>query len=877
MKTNDIRKLWLDFFAEKGHYIEPSHSLIPFDDDSLLFINSGVSTLKKYFDGSEKPNSPKLANAQKSLRTNDIENVGVTSRHHTLFEMLGNFSIGDYFKEEAIDLAYELLTSEKWFNIDVNKLYFTVHPDDNVAYQKWLNLGIAKEKIVKLEENFWEIGEGPGGPNTEIFYDRGEEYDTRDVIKLLAEDLENDRIIEIWNIVFSQYNCMPGKLERSHYSELPQKNIDTGMGLERMACIMQDVPTNFETDNFIVIINALQKLTDVKYADNQKPFRIIADHIRALVFATSDGALPASEGRGYVLRRLLRRAVKFAYLELGITKPFLEQLINIVIDINIDFYPYLKENEQYVKKVINKEEKKFLETIAEGIELCFKIIEEEGKITGDNAFKLYDTYGFPIEITEEIAIDNKVSIDLERFTKCMEEQKTRARENAKGGAGMNMQSELLQNLDAESKFIGYERLAILATINCIIEDDNLVTKSSSNVVNVILDQTPFYAESGGQISDKGYIGNNKVIEVSKLANGQHIHTIEITTPITVGEKILAQVNSEFRANITKNHSVTHLLHLALRNELGNTVTQQGSYQDDRKTRFDYSTLEALSEEQLLTIQNEVNDNIQNNYEVEIKEMPIDEAKSKGAVALFGEKYGDIVRVVEMGPSIELCGGTHVKNTSEIKHFYISHESGIGSGTRRIEAITGEQVKVHEIQLIDEIEKMIRALSTKVNSGEVIKTKNVEELIAKLPRLSQVTKNNYDIFFQAIEQLNLKSDSNKKALAAKNEQQGASLKKQIVNSATLTGDVSKIDYTIKDSEVTINDLRSLSDQLINENENLLLVLRLVNGNKLSVIVKCSKNITNTYKANEIIKQILSQYGGKGGGNAEMAQGGATLNG
>ncbi|WOO87242.1 alanine--tRNA ligase [Mollicutes bacterium LVI A0039] len=873
MKTNEIRKMYLDFFIEKGHYMEPSQSLIPVDDDSLLFINSGVATLKKYFDGSQKPKSNRIVNSQKSLRTNDIENVGVTSRHHTLFEMLGNFSIGDYFKEEAIELGFELLTSKKWFNLPLDRLYFTVHPNDEVAYKKWVSLGVKPKQIVKLEENFWEIGQGPGGPNTEIFYDRGKKYDKRNVIELLEKDLENDRIIEIWNIVFSQYNCMPGERDKADYDELPQKNIDTGMGLERMACILQDVPTNFETDNFMVIISKIESLTSVKYKDNKKPFRIIADHIRALVFAISDGILPANEGRGYVIRRILRRAVKAAYLELEIKEPFLEYLVDIVIDVNREFYPELNANAEMIKKVINKEELKFLDTIEEGMHMCESMIAKDGLITGENAFKLYDTFGFPIEITMEIAEDKAASVDVDGFAKHMEAQKERARSHTKNAAGMHMQSEVLQNIEVASSFVGYDRHAILSKVEVIIEDENIVEKTSAKVVNIILDKTPFYAESGGQVSDRGYIGNNRVIAVAKLQNGQHLHTVEITTPIKLGDKLMAQVDVEYRNDITKNHSVTHLLHLALRNELGNTVTQQGSLQDASKTRFDYSTLEPLTEEQLIAIQNAVNSNIEANHDVVIQEMGIAEAKELGAVALFGEKYGDVVRVVQMGPAVELCGGTHVKNTSDIERFYIQSETGIGSGIRRIEALTSTNVKKFEKQLITEIETQIKDLSVKLNAGEVVKLKNVSELVTKLPRLHLATGTDYEVFNMAIEKLEQKSESNKKALQAKANQQGASLKNAIISSLTEEAGIAKIDYTIK--EANPNEIRNLSDDIINETENLLLILRVINGDKVQVIVRSSQSICQEYPANQIINDVLGEYGGRGGGNPQMAQGGASL--
>ncbi|MGL5021152.1 MAG: alanine--tRNA ligase, partial [Mycoplasmatales bacterium] len=405
LSTNEIRQIWIDFFYEKGHHIEPSKSLVPVNDNSLLFINSGVATLKKYFDGSELPPKNRIANAQKSIRTNDIENVGVTSRHHTLFEMLGNFSIGDYFKEESIEWGYEILTNPKWFGFDPKRLYYTIHSNDDFAYECWVNLGVDPKKIIRLEENFWEIGPGPGGPNTEIFYDRGEKYDDRDPVLLIQEDLENNRVIEIWNIVFSQYNCNPGVVPICEYPELPQKNIDTGMGLERMACVIQDVETNFETDNFMVIINALVAKTSIKYSDKKMAYRVISDHIRALTFAIADGALPSNEGRGYVLRRILRRAIRFGYHDLGLTTPFLYDLVDAVNQVSSDFYPYLLETTDFVKKVIMGEEEKFFNTITDGISLLEKEINviTNNKLEGSVAFKLYDTYGFPIELTVEIA------------------------------------------------------------------------------------------------------------------------------------------------------------------------------------------------------------------------------------------------------------------------------------------------------------------------------------------------------------------------------------------------------------------------------------------------------------------------------------------
>lgn len=873
MKTNEIRQMWIDFFLEKEHYLEPARSLVPVDDDSLLFINSGVATLKKYFDGTQKPMSPRLVNAQRSLRTNDIENVGITSRHHTLFEMLGNFSIGDYFKEEAIEIGFELITSEKWFAMPLDKLYFTVHPNDTVAYDKWVSLGIDPSHIVKLTENFWEIGEGPGGPNTEIFYDRGSAYDQRDVITLLTDDLENDRIIEIWNIVFSEYNCMPGVKPQSEYEELPQQNIDTGMGLERMACILQDVPTNFETDNFIVIIEEIEKLTAESYANNKKPFRIISDHIRALVFAISDGIVPANDGRGYVLRRILRRAVKSAYIELGIKEPFLQQLVDVVIEINKDFYPELETSSDRIKEVITNEEIKFLDTIDEGMKLCNQIIADRHQISGDDAFMLYDTYGFPVEITEEIGVENNVTVDIEGFHQAMEKQKQRARASVKSHGGMSIQNELLQNIEDASEFVGYSRLAVLANISKIIDNNVFVDNANSGQVGIILDKSPFYAESGGQVSDGGFIGNNHVVAVNKLPGGQHLHIVDIVNPIAVNDQLLAQVDVEKRKKITANHSATHLLHLALRNLLGDVVTQQGSFQDELKTRFDYSTARALEESELENIQAEVNKRIRAGVVLDIREMPIDEARNLGAVALFGEKYGDVVRVVQMGDSIELCGGTHVTNTREINGFYIVSETGIGSGIRRIEAVTAGNLQIFENELINDIKSQVVNFTNKLTTGEVIKMKNLHSLASKLPRLSQATGRDYKILFDALDALEKKNEENKLKVQAETVDQGHDLKAEILYSKVEEDGVNF--FTFQGENINFADLRNISDQIINEYENTNLIFKVINNGKIQVLVRSSKTISEKYPANQIINQILGEYGGKGGGNPEMAQGGASL--
>ena len=633
------------------------------DDNSLLFINSGVATLKKYFDGSEVPPKNRITNAQKSIRTNDIENVGLTSRHHTLFEMLGNFSIGDYFKEDAIIMMLEILFDSKWFDNDIEKCYFTIHPQDNEALSILLDNGIKLEKIVKLEANFWEIGEGPGGPNCEIFFDRGESYDSRNPYMLIEEDLENDRVIEIWNIVFSQYNCQPGIVPINEYKELPQKNIDTGMGLERMACILQGVETNYETDNFMVIIKNIEKITGKKYENNKMSFRVIADHIRALTFAIADGVIPSNEGRGYVIRRILRRAMKYGYQNLELKEPFLYKLVDIVVDVSNEYYTYLNDEKDFVKRVIKIEEEKFLKTLSLGIDLLKDEIDklEGNMLEGQVAFKLYDTFGFPIELTTELVSEYEKQVDFEGFKASLEEQRIRGRNAIKEIGDMGQQNMFLLKLNTISTFVGYENTEINTVINLITDLNQEIEELSSGVTYVILNENPFYAESGGQVSDFGTINDNEVINLKKLPNGQTIIGLKVINPIKKGQTVVAKVDTNRRNAITKNHSATHLLHLALQKVLGKNAKQAGSLQDDEKTRFDFSNLEPVTKEQIKEIQNIVNEEIKKESNIIIEETDIDSAMKKGAMSLFGEKYGEIVRVVTMGDSVELCGGTDRKS------------------------------------------------------------------------------------------------------------------------------------------------------------------------------------------------------------------------
>lgn len=697
MTAKEIRETWLSFFESKKHTIEASASLVPQNDPTLLWINAGVAPLKKYFDGSEKPQNPRITNVQKCIRTNDIDNVGKTARHHTFFEMLGNFSIGDYFKEEAIAFGYELLTDPKWFGFPKDKLYMTYYPDDIDAKNRWIELGVDPSHLIPRSDNFWEIGAGPCGPDTEIYFDRGETYDKRGKI-LIEEDIENERYIEIWNIVFSQFNSKPG-LSRDNYPELPSKNIDTGAGLERFACVIQGTKTNFETDLFFPVIKHVSLLSNIAY-DGQMAFKVIADHIKALTFAISDGAILSNEGRGYVLRRLLRRAVKYGR-QLGLMKPFLFELVDDVVLMMGDFYPNLFETKDIVKKLVLKEEQKFLETITEGEKHLLEAIEKEGStISGTTAFKLYDTYGFPIELTREYAHEQDVNVDIKAFEHELELQKERSRSARQNTASMKAQEEVYLNFTEPSVFIGYETLQTEAKVIKVFDE------------GIVLDQTPFYATSGGQVADKGYINGLSVYDVVKLPHGQFLHKVE--GDYQVGDDVLAVVDQKERSKTIKNHSAAHLFHQAIKDIFGKHANQQGSQVSPKSWRFDFNHYETESDEHIIEVEKLVKHYIVNKpLAVNIKKMSLDEAKKIGAMALFGEKYGDIVRVVDMGWSIELCGGTHVNNTKEIVDFAICSYESIGSGIYRMEGVTGSDVKAQMTSYLSALEHEISLISDKI--------------------------------------------------------------------------------------------------------------------------------------------------------------------
>ena len=692
LTSKEIRQMWLSYFESLDHKIIESASLIPKGDKTLLWINAGVAPLKKYFDGSEMPPNKRMVNIQKCIRTNDIENVGLTARHHTFFEMLGNFSVGDYFKKEAIKYGYDLMFSKDYFNFPKDKIYITYYPTDHVAKETWLKLGIKESHLIPSEDAFWEIGEGPSGPCTELHFDRGEAFDSRGV-ELLINDIENDRFVELWNIVFSQYNAKQG-VNREDYKELPNKNIDTGAGLERFASIFQNAQTNFETDLFLPIIKEIEVISKIKY-EGQMAFKVISDHIKTLVMAISDGAVLSNEGRGYVLRRLLRRALKHGR-NLGIERPFLTDLIPAVNDIMGAFYPNIIKNNHFITKIILSEEHKFLETLHTGEQLIERIVKEKKTISKEDSFMLFDTYGFPIELQEEYASEHQITIDKDGFYELLEQQKIRSRQSRQTEQSMQTQEKAYLDFKESSQFI-YDKLTLTSEVIGIFKE-GIVTK-----------ETPFYANMGGQVSDQGYINGYAVKDVIKLPNNQHLHIVDAS--FDLGELVTLEVDETNRQAIMKNHTATHLLHQALKDVLGTHVNQQGSLVRPDLLRFDFNHYESLSDQDILNIESIVKDHIEKAIDVKIKFMPYKEAIKQNAVALFGEKYGEEVRVVFISDySIELCGGTHVINTKDIDAFLISSVSSIGSGIYRVEAFSGlnyiEDLKQRNASNFEELNLLI---------------------------------------------------------------------------------------------------------------------------------------------------------------------------
>jgi len=873
LKGYEIRQLWLDFWKSKGHDVVPSASLIPHNDPTLLWINAGVAPLKKYFDGREIPTNRRLTNAQKSIRTNDIENVGKTARHHTFFEMLGNFSIGDYFRDEVLPWAYELLTSKEWFDLDPDKLYITYYPGDKKTYELWQKCGIKEDHLIPVEGNFWEIGEGPCGPDTEIFFDRGLKYDPENIGPIMIkEDLENDRYIEIWNIVFSQFNSKPG-IPRSEYQELPSRNIDTGCGLERVACVMQEVETNYDTDLFMGIINKTEELTNTKY-NGEMAFKVIADHVRSTVFALSDGATFSNEGRGYVLRRILRRAVRYAK-KLGVKEPLLYKLVPACIDTMKVFYPYLLEKEEIVTKQIKLEEEKFLSTLESGEKRLLDYIKSNSDskvITGDVAFLLYDTFGFPFELTLELAEENNFTVDEEGFKEQLKLQKERARKARVTDQSMNVQNEEMMKFKDEVEFIGYNQLESNSKIIALFSAGNRVLEASGKVI-AVLDKTPFYGIMGGQIGDKGEILLNgesfDVDDTIKLPNGQNACVISMNESIIkVNDEVKCIVDKERRSDIEKNHSATHLLNEALRQVIGSHVSQQGSNVSDECLRFDFNNFTLLTSEEILAVEKIVKEQINKELVVKTLEMELDEAKKLGVQAVFGEKYGKIVRVVDMDFSKELCGGTHVKNTKDVKEFVILNVESKGSGIFRVTAATGNKAEEATKLELESTLKEINMLVNKAKELELLSkqnnfefTFNQKELPILLPTYQTILE--YKAYLE-----NLKEEV-KNLDKAYNKQLKEKNTVSIDDFLNNVLEINKINVIIQKVEsIEVSAAKDLADRLSDKLGDSVIVLAIV-SEKIVFVVKSKAKAVN---AGAIAKLAAVITGGNGGGRPDFAQAG-----
>lgn len=872
---NEIINMYLNFFAERGHTILESASLIPVDDPSILWINAGVTPLKKYFDGTVVPSNRRLTSVQKCIRTGDIESVGKTARHHTFFQMLGNFSIGDYFRNEALTWAYELLTSPKYFDMDKNKLYVTVYTEDKDSYGLWVKLGIDPSHIIKLDGNFWEIGTGPSGPDTEIFYDRGEKYDKDGLgIKLLQEEIDNDRYIEIWNNVLSMFNSTEG-LSRKDYPELPSKNIDTGMGVERMACIMQGVETNYETDLFMPIIEAIESISGTPYS-GQMEYKVIADHIRTLVFALSDGANFENVGRGYVLRRLLRRASRMGK-KLNINREFLKELVPVVVDKYKEVYPYLVGNEKRVESLISEEEALFQKTLMAGEKRLEELFAGTDKvISGKDAFKLYDTYGYPIELTEEAALERGFTVDKDGFKAYMNAQKELARSSRKEDNSMNLQNDLLINYKKESTFVGYEKLGLETEVLDIMKDDSFVD-SSSEECYIFLKECPFYAESGGQVSDSGYLKNDncklEVLDVIKAPNGQHmLHVKVLDGTIIKGDKILTHVSGDKREAIMKNHSSVHLLQKSLQELLGSNVHQAGSMVNENELRFDFNYHGRLSDELISKVEELVNDKINAGYDTKIEYMPLDEAKKKGAMALFSDKYGSIVRVVTMGDSIELCAGTHVKNTKDINRFAIASVENKGADTFRVSAssdkgivplLENEISKYNQmmLKLLDKAKKIIneaKELDIDLNFNF-----NIDNNIPYSYKDVVINKNELDSLSDSVKKLEKEFKEKKSAKAVSDLSSFMKIMENINGINTIISITSGYD---------INTLRQIISHLCNQIDNSFVLLANINDDKTVNFI--AKSTSDKVDCSSIIKKLATSSNGNGGGSKVFGQGGGT---
>lgn len=836
--------MFLDYFQSKEHMVEEGHSLIPHDDPTLLWINSGVAALKKYFDGSIQPASNRIVNAQKSIRTNDIENVGKTARHHTFFEMLGNFSIGDYFKKEAIAYAWEFLTSDEWMGLAKDKLYVSVHTDDKEAYDIWVNeIGLSDKKILKTDDNFWQIGEGPSGPNTEIFYDRGTQFDPENRGEsLFFEEIENDRYIELWNVVFSQYDAKEG-VDRKDFKELPQKNIDTGLGLERLVSVIQEGETNFDTDLFLPIIKETEKYAKVKYEDNQEAFRVIADHIRTITFALSDGALFSNEGRGYVLRRIVRRAVRYG-IQIGIEGSFMYKLVDVVTDVMNSYYPELKESAELVKKLVKVEEERFHLTLNDGEKMLTNLLAKDTLISGEDAFKLYDTYGFPLEMTQEIAQEKGGSVDIEGFKQHMAKQKEMSRAARLETQSMGSQHEDLLNFDEPSKFIGYSETATEARVIALFKEGHHVTELTGSG-EVIFDRTVFYAESGGQVADSGMVSNDSVkayvMDVQKAPHGQALHSLKIKQGfIKIGDQLNLAIDKERRLLIRRNHSSVHLLQAALLEVIGTHIHQAGSFVSDEYSRFDFSHYEKIDGKTLHEVEKLVNKWIVGGYPVVTEIMSMEDAKNSGAIALFDEKYTNRVRVLSMGDfSKELCGGTHVSNTSEIGVYKIISEESVGSGVRRIVAKTSWEA----YEEFKSSESHLEKIAAGIGSNSVAK---IDERLLQINKEMDELKTQIKEFNEMLVSVNVEN-----------------LSQQLSDNQTL----------LFKSDLDSKFAKELVERLANRFKDAIIFGGFISEDKVTFVCAVGQPwIQKGFKAGDLVKEAAKITGGGGGGRPNFAQAG-----
>ena len=851
---NELREMFLSFFESKGHLRLPSFSLVPQNDPSLLLINSGMAPLKPYFTGEQEPPRRRVCTCQKCVRTGDIDNIGKTARHGTFFEMLGNFSFGDYFKHEAIAWCWEFLTSPDWVGIDPNRLYPSVFEDDDEAFAIWRDeIGIPPERIFRFgrEDNFWEHGTGACGPCSEVYYDRGEKYGCGKPDCTVGCDC--DRYIEVWNNVFSQFNSDG----QGHYTELKQKNIDTGMGLERLACVCQDVPSLFDVDTVMNITHKVSEITGAHYGESQKAdvsLRVITDHIRSATFLIGDGVLPSNEGRGYVLRRLLRRAARHGKL-LGVNEPFLYKVCETVIHENRTAYPDLVEKQTFITRVIKTEEESFARTIDGGMRILGELMDGlkakgETVLPGADAFRLYDTYGFPLDLTEDILADAGMTADTEGFDALMTEQRERARAargDISGWAGLDLG---LDNVP--TAFTGYDTLEDTGTIEALIAAGELSGELGEGTEgSVVLDRTPFYAEMGGQVADHGVITGEggavfAVTDVQKTKGGKYLHTGRMERgSFHIGEAVSAGVDAERRRAIMRAHSATHLLHAALRRVLGDHVHQAGSLVEPDRLRFDFTHFSAMTGEELLEVARLVNREILTGDAISVEEMSLDEARSKGAQALFGEKYGERVRVVTMGGfSSELCGGTHMDNTAKVGPFRIESEFSVASGVRRIEAVTG-------LEFFRENEENNRRL---LEMADMLKTSPME-VVEK----ARATMENMRELRRRVDALQDKIRSGEID--------------NFITSAHSVGDLKVVTATVP--ATTTDELRRMGDFLRERAANVVAVLAAVNEGKITFLAVCGKEAVSAgVKAGDIIRQVTAITGGKGGGKPDSAMGGGS---